>query len=825
MQTYNKDGIRKLYVVGEKMMDKEQIIDSIEKFINEEIDEYNPSHDSDANTVESALENVAVRLVNTYKKYRGGDAGLSDYISVLRSFMLSFQTELRVEDHGILDNNYLGIHFNPSSQKYYATYEVQHYVKYKSFVEKTFVNIDSTVPESNCPYCLDTNMYIYELTSFKQFKSIEQKLCVYGALNTPDGYTTLISMQTGGGKSLVTQAVSYKENGLSIVIVPTVSLAIDQKRVARKNIKTSADGEIFYYYSGCKKLGEISKAIKNKVAKLLFISPEALIKNEQFQELINEANANRYLKNIIIDEAHIVVAWGDFFRVDYQCLGPWRKELLRTNPDIKTFLLSATFKDDTVRTLKKIFSEEEKWIELRCDSLRKEPHFILVMADGYKDKKRKVLSIVNLMPKPMILYVNAPHEAEKWKKYLQYFGYANIRTFTGETKSDERLKVIEQWSDNQYEIMIATSAFGVGVDKPDVRSVVHLYVPESPDSYYQELGRGGRDGLQSLSIVCIEKDDVSKAFNHVSKVLTTQKLWGRWWSMYKNPDNMWKGGEIAVFASTKPNYSRINYFEEGNDTDEKWNINVLLLLSRYDMISISSIELDNNNKYIFTIRILNEAITHDSESTFKLFDSIRKKEASKSLSAFSLMRNAIERESSYCWSSMFYDTYPLVSEYCPGCGQHEEVICDEENRFPLLVEVRGPGKCLPSDMDVFFSDTNEALLFTKDTKKKRFIDYYKPDIVVSEEKSGCDETSDPGLIYMNFKELRTLMKYDQGFFVTGLIMAIYSDDPNKAVEEYDVMRKCIQKGNKVIHIAASDFIVSKSSGKTISLDIDGKVVE
>lgn len=804
-------------------MDKERIIENIEKLINGEADDYIPEHCSEGNVVDFALENVVIRLVNTFKKYRAGGAGLSDYLSTLRNFMLSFQTELRVDDHGLLDNNYLGIHFNPSVQKYYATYEIPDYVRHKNFVENTFVNMSSTVLESNSSYCLLTNRYISELTGFKRFKSIEQKLCVYGALNTPAGYTTLVSMPTGGGKSLVTQAVSYKKNGLSIVVVPTVSLAIDQKRVARKNIKSSDDNEIFYYYSGCKKLGEISEAIRNKTARLLFISPEALIKNEKFQELVNEANASRYLKNIIIDEAHIVVAWGDFFRVDYQCLGPWRRELMRVNPDIKTFLLSATFKDDTVKTLKKIFSTEGKWVELRCDSLRKEPRFIMVMADGYRDKRRKVLNLVNVMPKPMILYVNTPYEAEKWKNYLNYFGYSNIRTFTGETKSDERLELIDQWSDNQYEIMIATSAFGVGVDKPDVRSVVHLYVPESPDSYYQELGRGGRDGLQSLSIMCIENDDVSKAFNHVSKVLTTQKLWGRWWSMYRYPENVWKGGEIAVFASTKPNYSRINYFEEGNDSDEKWNINVLLLLSRYDMISISSIELDSNNKYIFTIRILNETITEESDSTYALFDSIREKEAAKSLSAFSLMRNSIERESQHCWSSMFYDTYPLVSEYCPGCGQHEEVVCDEIDRFPLLVEVKGPGRKLSSDMANFFSDTKEALLITKD-ERKSIIDYYKPDIIVSEGATGYDEELSPGLIYVNYKELRTLLKYDSGFFVTGLIMSIYSDDPEKAMEEYNTIRKCVKKGNVVIHVTNNDFSISKSSEKTISLDVDGKVI-
>lgn len=811
------------YVVGEKMIDREQIINNIESFINGEIDDYKLFHESDANAVEGAMENVVIRLVNIFKKYQTGEAGLSDYISVLRSFMLSFQTELRVDDHGILDNNFFGIHFNPSSQKYYATYEIPNYIKHKNFVEKTFVNRGTIIPQNYSPYCLNTNSYIHELTNFRRFKSIEQKLCVYGAINTPAGYTTLISMPTGGGKSLVTQSVSYIEIGLTIVIVPTVSLAIDQQRVARKNIKKSSDNEIFYYYSGCNKLSEISQAIKNQTARLLFISPEALIKNDQFKKLVNEANDSRYLKNIIVDEAHIVVAWGDFFRVDYQCLGPWRKELMRSNPELKTFLLSATFKDDTVKILKKMFSTEGKWIELRCDSLRKEPRFIMVMADGYKDKKKKTLSIVNLMPKPMILYVNAPYEAEKWKEYLQSYGYLNIKTFTGDTKSDDRLELIGKWSDNQYEIMIATSAFGVGVDKADVRSVVHLYVPESPDSYYQELGRGGRDGLQSLSIVCIENEDVNKAFKHVSKVLTTEKLWGRWWSMYKNPENMWNGGEIAVFASTKPNYSRINYFEEGNDTDEKWNINVLLLLSRYDLISISSIELDNNNRYIFIIRILNEEITIESDNTYALFDSIREKEAAKSISAFSLIRNAIETESSACWSSMFYDTYPLVSEYCSGCGQHDEIICDDEDRFPLLVDVMGIKKKLSSELEEFFSNTNEALLITNDLLKK-LIDYYKPDIVVGEAQLEYDEKSNPGLIYLNYKELRTLMKYDRGFFISGVIMAVYSMNPNKAAEEYGVMRKCLQKGNKVIHIANSDFIVSKLTGKTISLDIDGKVV-
>lgn len=804
-------------------MDRKQIIDDVEKLINFEIDQWEFCKEEGVDVVESALENVVIRLMNTYRKYQEGTAGLSDYISTLRNFMLSFQTELRIDDPGLSEHNDFGIHFNPVIQKYYTTYEIPDYVKHKSFVENAFVSFGTEIPKKQSLYSLHTNEYITGLTGYNRFKSMEQKLCVFGALNTPAGYTTLISMPTGGGKSLVTQVLSYEKKGLSIVVVPTVSLALDQERVAKKNIKISKDDEIFCYYSGCRNFEKILNAIKKQTARILFISPEALIKNELFHELINEANALRYIKNIIIDEAHIVVAWGDFFRVDYQCLGPWRRDLMKTNPDIRTFLLSATFKDDTVTTLKKMFAEEGRWIELRCDSLRKEPHFILVKSERYKDKKNRVLNLVNVMPKPMILYVNSPYEAKKWQAFLQDYGYHNIKTFTGDTKSDERLVLIDQWSKNQYEIMIATSAFGVGVDKPDVRSVIHLHVPESPDSYYQELGRGGRDGLQSLSIICIENDDISKAFNHVSKVLTTGKLMGRWWSMYRNPANMWSGGEIAVFASTKPNYNRINYFEEGNNSDEKWNINVLLLLSRYDLIRISSIELDDNNRYIFTIRILNEQITVDSRKTEDLFDKIREKEASKSLSAFALMRAAIERESKICWSSMFYETYPLVSEYCPGCGQHEDVIFDELDRFPLLVDVAEPRKRISFDMQEFFSDTHEALLITKESRKQ-IIDKYKPDLVVCENEAGYGEEKKSGLMYVNYQELRTLMKHDLGFWVSGLILAVYSDDQSEAMGQYQIVKRSVKSGNTVIHVTDSDFSISKSSGKTISLDIDGRVV-
>lgn len=806
-------------------MDKEYIVNEIEKVINnEKSDLVLDALNSNSSAVDEYLKNVAIRLLKMYEKYVIDECGSADYLVALRSFMLSFQVSIRFDEAGSFENlSQYGIYYDSSGMKYYAVYDTPQYILRKAFVSDAFIDINTSTPERKTKYSLRTNSFIEDLTGFRYFKSLEQKLCVFGALNTPKGYSTLISMPTGGGKSLVTQVLGYENKGLSIVIVPTVSLAIDQERAARENIKGAHKNEIFCYYSGVKNFEEIRKSIENRVARLLFISPEALIKNEQFSQMITKANADRYLQNVIIDEAHIVVAWGDFFRVDYQCLSPWKNELLKANPDIRTFLLSATYRDDTVEFLKQMFAIDDKWLEIRCDSLRKEPRFIFNRANNYSDKRKKIVEMVKLLPHPMILYVNAPYEAEKWKIYLEEHGFGNVHTFTGETKSSDRRKLIDSWVKNEFDLMIATSAFGVGVDKADVRSVIHLYMPESADTYYQELGRGGRDGLPCLSVMCIEDDDITNAFNHVSKVLTTDKFWGRWWSMYRNPNNQWQGGSIAIIASTKPNYNKINYFEEGNDTDEKWNINVLLLLNRRKQIRIIGLDLDAQNRYIFTIKILNDVITQDDDQAKAVFEKIREEESLKSQNAFSIIRNSVEYSDRLCWSEMFFETYPLVSECCPGCNHHENRIVTEVNRFPLVVDVSGPEKEISDEMKEFFSNTNEAVVITDDSPTV-LIQKYKPNVVVCDSMEDVSESGMPGLNYMNYQELRDLQIHDDGFYISGLVMAIYSDDNDTAKNQYQIMYKYLNKKRYIVHIAKSDFCVSSTTGKMLTDQVDGTVI-
>ena len=809
-----------LYVVGEEM-NVGKIIEKVEKIINGH-EEAALIVDDAVTPVEKDLFNVTNRLIKAEQLYNSSECGASDYLSALRNFLIAFKTSLSISALDIPEQNRFGIYKDPVTGKYYATYDVPSFLIHPAFVKDAFVDLESNNPSYKTKYMLKTNKYISSLTGFTHFKSLEQKLSVYGGLKTPDGFTTLISMPTGGGKSLVTQTLAYEKTGLTIVVVPTVSLAIDQERVAKQNIINSDSGEIFCYYSGSNNIADISRAIEKKTARLLFISPEALIKNTQFQQLIGVANSRKYIKNIVIDEAHIVVAWGDFFRVDYQCLGPWRRELLKTTPEIRTFLLSATYRDETVSSLKRMFSDNEKWLEIRCDSLRKEPRFIFLEAKGYQDKKRKVVSLVDHLPHPMILYVNAPYQADKWKQILENEGYKNIRTFTGETKAAERDKLINEWSDNEYEIMIATSAFGVGVDKPDVRTVIHLYVPESPDSYYQELGRGGRDGLCCLSVMCVDQEDLSSASDHLGQVLTTPKLWGRWWSMFQNPVNPWHDGKISIMASTKPNYNKINFFEEGNETDEKWNINVLLLLNRYGLIDIVGLDLDQDNRYIFTIKILDKTILQENEQSLQLINDIREKEVNKSLRDFSLIIDSIKNNDRICWSSMFYETYPLVSEYCAGCNAHEQIERDEVSRFPLLESVSGPEKEISVAAMEFFSDTNEALIIIKSIED--VIIKYNPDIIVCDDED-INGTAYPLLNIMNFAEFRDLQARDNGFYISGLIIAVYSEDDVLAKRQYQIVYRALKNNKYVIHVSSRDFCISASSGKYLSDLVSGSVIK
>lgn len=789
----------------------------------------------DASALDRYMLRTAFRLYKYVKKYRSGMVSKKDVLVSLRNYLLLFQTDVYLPEDIDLEYEHLGLKIDGLG-KCYAVMDFPEYLNDK-IVEQAFMR--GTVNTSKEEGFLGVSPNVFRITGFKQYKTLAQKIAVTGALNLPDGYTALISLPTGGGKSLITQTMAYQStNGLTVVVVPTVSLAMDQERVARENIRIAKDGEIYCYYSALKE--EEKKNIYEKLAdhslRLLFISPEAIIKNERFRKSIDEANTTGYLKNIIIDEAHIVIEWGTFFRVDYQCLEPWRNSLVQMNDNLKTILLSATFEKETVHMLKSMFSYTDKWVEIRCDSLRKEPRFSLIRAASHTDKRRKLIELMDCLPRPMVIYVTTPYQAEKIKTIAKEIGYHNVVTFTGATKSDERRRIIKGWSEDEFDIVIATSAFGVGVDKPDVRTVLHMYVPENANKYYQELGRGGRDGLPSLSVMCVfPEEDLDSAFYLTTKVLSTEKIIGRWNSMLNSPTSPRYLNTYSLNTAVKPNYREADYAEDANTADIKWNVYVILLLRRRGLIKITDMIIDpTTQNYMIRVEILNELLLKNGQEMRNLIEKIRSEEWAKNEAEFRMMSIAVNIGNNMCWSEMFFDTYSSVSVYCAGCDNHLHVIDEERNRFKLLKTISSPVRAASPQVQQLLGGANEAVMICD-------LDNYELlskvlnqgfQLVVMDDQSTdvymdilLNLHCESDINFMGMTEYVRMLEKNNYYYVSGTAVIIYNRQTQSLYKKLTKVRNLALRGNiKLLHIFEKNFYFSESEKDAVSI-IDGPVLE
>lgn len=817
---------------GEKIMDTKAIETYVENYINGNVNGSMPEFPGEYSAINNFRYNTAKRLITYFDKYKSGIASQDVFLCSLRNYLLVFQNEISISEGMIPPDNEYGIIKNADGL-YYASLEMPDYID-SFFVDQAFQRKKKgTDAEKQKDVFYGNNAYIYNLTHYKEFKSLEQKLAVFGALNTPKGYTTLVSLPTGGGKSLITQTMAYQQEGLTIVIVPTVSLAIDQVRNAKNNVKHNAEDEIFCYYSGIvlERKNALRNAIKAETARLLFISPEALIRNTEFVNMIAEANAKKYLKNLIVDEAHIVIEWGDFFRVDYQCLEPWRNGLLVVNSQLRTVLLSATYTKTAVMKLKQMFATIGKWIEVRCDALRREPRYMLVKAKSYSDKRRKIIELVKKLPHPMVIYINSPKEAEEIKKTLISAGLNSLETFTGNTKSAERERIIKDWTEDKIDLIVATSAFGVGVDKGDVRTVLHLYIPNTPNQYYQELGRGGRDGLVSLSVMCINPvDDIDSAYGRMSVVLKPETIWKRWVYMYKSPKTSWFKGMITIDTSVKPKEAT----DDGNALDIQWNVYVILLLRRHNLISIKSMVYDaSNESYKIRIDILNDALRNESLVVPQIITDIRDKESVGFEKEFKKIKNGIEFSDRICWSEMFYSTYDKVSMYCGGCAKHQYPEMMEEGKFPLLLPVKEPKKIITPELNKLCQGENEVLVIGEEDDfylMNRYVCAGAGIIVV--EDTGIENGFDlilnmnkqSNVMVIGIREYRELCMQGSSYYISGGVIALYNSGADKAYEFCSTLRKYKNNDIRLIHIVKDDYFIQKVQ-KPISAMIEGPKID
>ena len=308
-----------------------------------------------------------------------------------------------------------------------------------------------------------------------------------------DKKDTLALLPTGGGKSICYQVPALMQEGICLVISPLIALMDDQVRFLKsKGIKSIAITSGMHY-------NEIDTALTNCIyggVKFLYLSPERL-QNELVQTRIKEMNINL----ITVDEAHCISEWGHNFRPAYRHISEIREII----PETPVLALSATATTSVIDDIQNNLDFKEHNL-IQSSFVRKNLSYVV---DNVEDKKSRLLKLVDKIKSSVIIYVGSRKAAKEITNFLINNNYS-ANYYHGGLAAKVRTERQESWTQNQTRIMVATNAFGMGIDKPDVKLVVHLELPSTIEAYFQEAGRAGRDGKQAYAFLLANKSDVKK---------------------------------------------------------------------------------------------------------------------------------------------------------------------------------------------------------------------------------------------------------------------------------------------------------------------------
>jgi ATP-dependent DNA helicase RecQ len=453
-----------------------------------------------------------------------------------------------------------------------------------------------------------------------QYLSAGQREAVRSAFLAAPGSTVLICLPTGAGKTLAFQApalAGVARQKVTVVVVPTVALARDQERrfrellSARKETKHLAAG-VFAYHSGLTEAErmEFFHGLGEGTVPIVFTSPEAAL-GALRRSLLAAARAGR-LGLFAVDEAHMVSQWGDSFRPHFQLVAGLRDTLLeearsgRHKPFV-TLLLTATLTEESAYALEQAFGRQGPLQVVAEPRLRDEPAIVVHSAEDAQRRGDLLLEALRYLPRPLILYTTQPEDAQRLKCSLQDHGYQRVRSVVGgDMSTNYGEEVLELWGKREVDVIVATSAFGLGVDQSDVRAVVHAWQPESLDRYYQEVGRSGRDGRASVALLLWTLGDAKVAEYLASDpAISIERGLQRWNAMLHSSNDRHVRGSTTIMVRTD---ARPPGITEGSDLNVSWNLRTLVLMSRAGLIRftcvppVEMVELPGESQDQFELR-------------------------------------------------------------------------------------------------------------------------------------------------------------------------------------------------------------------------------